>query len=385
MARQGRVSLMTLLVVAASIAIATTTASSAAGDRDGDGLRDSWEQRWAVTSARDADSDGDGLLDAAEDPDADRLSNLGEQRFGTSPALRDTDGDGTSDWREDSDHNGRRDGREQDRRPVPPGLRPSLSSALGDGSAAYGNGCHSGGHSRVIHPCVFGDPRGTVRITLFGDSHALQWLPALSRAARTRSWRVTSITKSACPSARVRYDDSNPAAHRPSCDVWRSRAIAWIRRHPQDLVIIANSRGYRPLDSRGRRLSRPAASEAWRRGLAHTLAAMPDGVRLLVLGDVPNPGRAVPSCLARNMGNISACQRSRAKSSGLLRDEAEQAAAEAHGAMFRSPAGVVCAYDPCPIVIGRTLMWRDKSHLAATFTRQLAPLIARFVRQALDD
>jgi len=53
--------------------------------------------------------------------------------------------------------------------------------------------------------------------------------------------------------------------------------------------------------------------------------------------------------------------------------------------MFRSPAGVVCPYDPCPIVIGRTMMWRDKSHLTATFTRQLAPLIARFVRQALGD
>ena len=131
MARQGRVSLITLLVVAISIATDTAAVSGAAGDRDGDGLRDSWEQRWGVTSASDADSDGDGLLDAAEDPDDDRLSNLGEQRFRTSPSRPDTDGDGIGDWREDSDRDGRRDGREQDRRPVPAGLRPSLPVGLG--------------------------------------------------------------------------------------------------------------------------------------------------------------------------------------------------------------------------------------------------------------
>ena len=51
--------------------------------------------------------------------------------------------------------------------------------------------------------------------------------------------------------------------------------------------------------------------------------------------------------------------------------------------MFRSPAGVVCPYDPCPIVIGRIMMWRDKSHLTATFTRQLAPFIRRVVAEAL--
>lgn len=383
MARLGRVGLITWLVAVVGVAQGATPVIAASGDRDGDGLRDAWEQRWDVTSARDPDSDGDGLLDAAEDPDDDRLSNLGEQRFKTSPAHRDTDRDDLSDWHEDSDHDGRRDGREQDRRRVPSGLRPSLSGAAGDISVAYGNGCHSGGHSRTIHPCVFGDTRGKVRITLFGDSHALQWLPAVDRAARSRDWRITSITKSACPSADVRYDDSGLVANRPSCDVWRDRAITWIRQHPQDLVIVANSRGYELLDRDGKRLGRTAGDSAWRAGLGRTLSRMPDGVPLLVLGDVPAPGRQVPSCLGRNPRDISACQRSRAKSWGALRDMAERAAATANGAMFRSPAAAVCPDDPCPLVVGRVLLWRDRSHLTATFARQLAPLIARFIRQAL--
>jgi hypothetical protein len=382
MARQGRVKLITGLLIALG-AISSATAA-AAPDRDSDGLRDAWEQRWGITSDRDADTDGDGLLDPAEDHDADGLSNLGEQRFRTSPSRIDTDGDGLSDWREDSDRDGRRDGREQDRRAIPAGLRPSLSSAAGDLAAAYRNGCHSGGFSRSIRPCVFGDARGRVRIALFGDSHALQWLPALDRAARANGWRVTSITKSACPSANVRYDDSGPAAHRPSCDVWRRRALAWIRGHAQDLVIVANSRGYDMIDPRGRKLRGAAADAAWRAGVGRTLRAIPDDVQLLVLGDVPAPGRPIPRCLSREPHDISACQRSRRKSMEAQRDDAELAAAADHGASFRSPATTVCPYDPCPLVIGRTLLWRDKSHLTATFTRRLAPLIRRFVQQALD-
>ncbi len=363
--------------------VPTTLASS--GDRDGDGLRDAWEQRWGVTSPRDADTDDDGVPDSAEDADGDGLSNLGEQRYGTSPADADTDGDGTTDWHEDSDHDGRPDGREQDHRRLPAGLRPRLRAAFHDLPVAYRDGCHSGGHSRAIHPCVFGDPAGTVRITLYGDSHALQWLPALGRAARSRGWRITSLTKSACPSVHVRYRDAGPSADLGSCMVWRSKAERWIRNHPQDLVIVTNSKGYQVVDADGRVLGRTAARAAWQAGLGLTLDAIPADARVLVLGDVPSPGRSVPRCLEAHPTDMSRCERLLAASRGPGFDAAEQAAAEEHGARFQSPVGVVCPYDPCPAILGRTLVWRDRSHLTATISRQLAPTIRRYVEAALRD
>jgi hypothetical protein len=383
MTRPGRARLLVALTLALCV-VPGFGVSAAAPDLDRDGLRDSWERRWGITSARDADSDDDGLLDPAEDPDGDGLSNLGEQRFRTSPTRADTDGDGISDWHEDSDRNGRRDGREQDRRRVPAGLRPSLRAALYDLPLRTKQRCHTRPEDALIHPCVFGDPRGKVRITLFGDSHALQWLPALERAARSRHWRVVSLTKSACPAVNVRHDRRSLLGDAKECRIWRSRAERWIRTHHQDLVIIANSRSYKLIDAGGRRLSRTAADAAWQQALQRTLERMPSSTRLLVLGDVPVPGRNVPACLRSNLGNISACQRSRTDSWLPGRDSAEQEAAAAQGAMFRSPAQAVCPYDPCPLVIGRVVLWRERSHITRTFSRQLAPLIRRFVQQALD-
>ena len=43
----------------------------------------------------------------------------------------------------------------------------------------------------------------------------------------------------------------------------------------------------------------------------------------------------------------------------------------------------VCPYDPCPVVSESTLMWRNESHLTATFAQQLWPAMRDIVRDAL--
>ena len=352
-------------------------------DSDGDQLTDAFETRWGVTDPLADDSDGDGLLDPAEDPDGDQLGNLGEQRYGTSPSSADTDGDGIRDGAEDRDHDGVSDAREQDARPVPKLLRPSLGHARWDLPANYGNGCHSGPYGTAIHPCVLGDPSGGVRITLFGDSHALQWLPALERLAKRLHWRIVAITKSACPSVDVSFQEPYfPGALR-TCRIWRDRGERWIRSHRQDLVIIANSRGYRLIDTHGKLIPKARGDEWWRRGLGRTLRSMPSGPRLLVLGDTPLPGTDVPVCLRAHPRRIDACERSRHRSTSSGHDAAERAAAVANGATFSSLSGTVCSYDPCPVVVGGLLIWRDRSHLTATYARQLAPSLGSVVLATL--
>ena len=100
---------------------------------------------------------------------------------------------------------------------------------------------------------------------------------------------------------------------------------------------------------------------------------------------MPVPGLNVPACLRRHLTNISGmpalaegldcCPGATRRSSRPL---------PASGATFRSPAETVCPYDPCPVIIGKVVLWRERSHITRTFSRQLAPLIRRFVQQALD-
>ena len=76
-------------------------------------------------------------------------------------------------------------------------------------------------HCVAATSCVFGDSRSRQTIVLFGDSHAVMWLPAIEPAAARRHWRLIVLWQPTCPVARIShftYVDSVPnrqcAGHR---------------------------------------------------------------------------------------------------------------------------------------------------------------------------
>ena len=340
---------------------AAIASSSANADTDGDGLTDRFERKWGVTDPLKADTNGDGLLDGAEDPDGDGLSNLGEQRFGTNPSNPDTDRDGIPDGRDDANRDGVADGKQQDDRPVPAHLRPSLAEASSD-YQCYVPGSGDNG------ACT-GDPQSDVTVVLYGDSHAGQWAPALNRASAARHWHLFIMAKSGCPSVDV--PRSNPA-----CAAWRSASEALLAAHPPSLVVITNYSHYMYQHHK-------YSSAAWRNGLARTLAAMPPESRILVLGDTPKFARNVPLCLRTHLTNIAACETSRSDAISATHDRVEQSAARAADATFSSMNAWVCPYDPCSAIVGDVLLWRDNHHLTSTYSVQLAPALGALVANAL--
>ncbi len=232
------------------------SATAADSDPDADGLSTTFETTWSHTDPDVADTDGDGTSDDQEDPDADRLvnlseqrlgldprsadtdrdgirdgaedrdhdllSNAGEQRYGTDPRDADSDNDGIDDWHDDSDGDGVKDGLTQDAAPLPAGAIPTLAH-LRDRPESY-RACHRvDGQSRP-KVCVIGQ-RGP-KVVLFGDSHALQWRAPLEHIAKARGWRLYLVTKSSCPVAEV-------AGVGPDCVRWRKLAFARIAKiHP---------------------------------------------------------------------------------------------------------------------------------------------------------
>jgi hypothetical protein len=341
---------------------------AAASDPDGDRLRTTFERERTQTDPRDRDTDRDGIPDGAEDPDGDELSNAGEQRFGTDPFDADTDGDGIDDWHEDSDGDGRADGRTQDRRSLPSGLRPTLKGAY-DRPASH-KACHQGQRSAVVKACVVAKAGG-VRVVLFGDSHALQWRAPLERLAKARGWRVWSITKSACPVADI-------PTNQPACSAWRAAAIRRIAAIRPSIVI--TSEHVRLVADDG--TIDPAEAGRWQAGMTRTLRRLDRaGGRVFLLGDTSEFGKDPVGCLKRHRSDISACSVRRAAAISEERVGIERAAAFAAGVRYRRTDQLSCPYDPCPVVIGRVLVAYNTGHMtmhyASGLWRGLGQLLPR--------
>ena len=372
-----------VLGLACASVLSAPVALGGDGDTDGDGLWDRFEERWGATDPEKRDSDWDGIKDALEDEDGDRLSNLGEQRFRTNPTNPDSDGDGVRDGQEDHNGNGVPNAVDQDRRPVPKDLRPDPLEAFWDVPESYSNGCHTSASSAIIRPCAYGKKGADTTIAIFGDSHALQWLPALDKAGRQEGWEVTTLTKSACPSVDVSFAGAAYDEYARPCRRWRANALEWLAENPHDVVIVSNAGRYPLTDESGERVRGEAKESLWQAGLERVLTALPEQTQAVVLADTPNLRKDPASCLAGFRVMLSDCTTRRGQALFLEHDEAERATAEANGAVFASLTEHVCPYDPCPVVSEDTLMWRNESHLTATYAQQLWPAMRDIVADAL--
>ena len=376
--------LLTLACVLVLASVPGVALAQGQGDTDGDGLWDRFEERWGATDPEMRDTDRDGIKDALEDEDGDRLSNLGEQRFRTDPTDPDSDGDGVRDGQEDFNGNGVPNAADQDARPVPGDLEPGPDEAFWDLPESYSNGCHTSADSAVIRPCTYGRDTAGTSVAIFGDSHALQWLPALDKAGRRDGWAVTALTKSACPSVDVSFSGAAYDEYAKPCRRWRAAALEWLAQNPHDVVIVSNAGRYPLTDGDGERIFGEAKEPLWQAGLERVLQALPAETQAVVLADTPNLRRNPASCLAQSGVMISDCTTRRGQALFPEHDAAERETAEANGAVFASLTENVCPYDPCPVVSESTLMWRNESHLTATFAQQLWPAMRDIVRDALE-
>ena len=353
-------------------------------DSDGDGLRDAFERKHGVTSPKRQDSDGDGVVDPAEDSDGDRLSDLAEQRFGTDPANPDSDGDGRRDGWEDHDGDGLSNAMEQDRRPVPADLTPSLRLAPKD-FGGVASDCFSELGSTALVLCRFGPAGKGGRVVLMGDSHAGVLVDPFQRVAKADGWRLTTMLKGGCipvPGmiARGQYEVDRGR----SCTEWRRKAIAALNENPPHVLVITASQNYKLTHATGRGIAPFRYPGLWQAGVERLIRQLPERTKVLVLGDVPRNATQPVDCLRQHPTDMSQCQARSVPPAKRAVEVAQRAAVREQGQYFDTLHDKICSYDPCPLVQGNVLIWRDKSHLTGTFARRLTPAVRELLRPFLD-
>ena len=98
-------------------------------------------------------------------------------------------------------------------------------------------------------------------------------------------------------------------------------------------------------------------------------------LRTAVIRDTPASASDVPSCVSEALEDLPACAFPRVRDAD--REFDARAARADPGARLIDLNDEICPNDLCRAVIGDALVYRDKSHLSATFSRTLAPAIER--------
>jgi peptidoglycan/LPS O-acetylase OafA/YrhL len=257
-------------------------------------------------------------------------------------------------------------------------VRPNPLRAGADRSRAYYDGCLVGIEGTNSNKCLYGDPNGSRTMILFGDSHAMQYFPALEEMATNHHWRLILLTKAECTPGEVSIRSMVADREYTQCDAWRQKSLQRIEEaDPRTAtVLLSGDTVYTPYGPSGEELSGEAGAAAMEAGYVSTLRRLNRVVlKTAVIKDTPASSSNVPSCVSEDLQHLDSCAFRRVRDRNLEFDA--RAARAAPGAKLIDVDAEICPHDLCRAVIGNALVYRDKSHLTATFARTLAPGLER--------
>jgi peptidoglycan/LPS O-acetylase OafA/YrhL len=261
----------------------------------------------------------------------------------------------------------------------------AYTAAASDVARPHEDGCVNASSDDRVRVCRYGSDEATQTMVLFGDSHAVQWFPALESIAAPRGWALLVIAKSRCATARVPVYEVNSPALSIACERWRHAAVDTILNRRPDLVVLSNASVYIswPLVSR----DMPAVSASvWQEGVAHTLGTFnAHGIPTVTIHDTPFLVGNVPKCLARSgwiahQTDACATERTRAFNPDV-QDAETRARASIPNSYGIDLSDHLCQSTICPPVVSGIIAYSDNEHLSATVARRLAPVLGRALNE----
>jgi hypothetical protein len=225
-------------------------------------------------------------------------------------------------------------------------------------------------------PCVFGAASSRSTIVLFGDSHALMWLPDVIAAASKR-YRVDLFWAPTCPLVAIpnmAFADSPIASN---CSSYRTSAIALIKKIAPRLVILGE-RTYQAFTMPG---DVPISNAQWITSLEATIRSIRTARTKVALVEDPIAFTHNPlQCVASYQTAIQRrCSVKNPNVKTPSHQAAERVAARATGITFVMTVPWFCT-TTCSPVVGNNLVHYDQGHVAVPYARYLATVFTQALK-----
>ncbi|KAE8765278.1 acyltransferase family protein [Georgenia thermotolerans] len=191
-------------------------------------------------------------------------------------------------------------------------------------------------------------------ILVVGDSHAQQWMAALSPLAKERNWQLVALLKGGCAFGAPTTEGFNPL-----CDDWLQRAWGYaLELRPDAIFTVATA------------ASADGPNEELVAGYEQMVAEMTAaGIDVIGVRDNPRFAFDMYACVERNGPDASQCT--------VRRDQALPATSPmqrlvgAEGLYLLDLTDRLCPDGLCPPVIGNLYVFMDDNHLSRSYAATL--------------
>ncbi len=256
-------------------------------------------------------------------------------------------------------------------------LRPNPVDVAADKGRLADDGCLVEESVLSSGKCSYGPDDSDRKVVLLGDSHALQFFPAIEGIAEDGGWLLTGLTKNSCTPASILVWSGKLNGPYSECDEWRENSLERIEQiNGLDLVIVASANFYHVAggsDSLSRLESRPLLIEAYAETLERLQAT---GASVVMLVDVPTAPFDVTGCVSEHLDSLPECAFD-IEDSPTVRRLDVPAGKSVPGVRVIDTRPLVCPDDTCRGVIGNVIVYREEAHITATFSETLRPFIER--------
>jgi SGNH domain (fused to AT3 domains) len=237
--------------------------------------------------------------------------------------------------------------------PLPSVLVPPVATASRDG---VNLGACSQYPVLTRKVCNLGDPTGTKTLVVFGNSHSVMWVPALSLIAKAEGWKFFPIVREAC-AYEIVADVDQIWSPQNTCSTFYDWAKTTIKRLHPDVIVMGSY----------------DETTGWIAGEEKIVGQLkPFTKRFILLGD-DVAGNAPPICLARPGATQGTC--ARPEGSNSLEMQAQKIATT-RKVDFLDIRPLMCEDGTCPAEIGGFIPTKDRAHLTPEFSAFVAPALA---------